>query len=533
MAGPLGSAPGIMVGVGVGTAASAAIEPLIEPGKQEAWAANPNKVLDAGLLARLVAQGGVTLGTAHAQALRHGYASDKVDALVYLAQTVPGVSEALTLYRREGAAGRDFSALFDHALVKAGLDPRYAPMLLELVQNLLSPSEVAGAVQQGHLANPSILPDLATNVTPAPGATAPATPDGQPPTVVPLTQIGIDPVAEAAGSGIEFDRLQVLANLAGLPPGQHELLEMWNRGLIDEASVDAGIREGHTKTKWIGPFKRLRWSVLSHLQYVEARVRGWITNAEMYAGGALTGYTKAQLDLLHSTHGRPLSFRDVARAIRRGAVRLDPTADYTGANPIGANGEKVAPIPDALFRALQQSNIQQQWYDMARVMAVNYPSLFMLNRIVKDDPSYIPRAVTILNYAAYEPIDITAIEAFWNKQAGIAAGGAGGAGGAGAGSSATKSATSSAVRAIKKAYVQGNTTQADATGELTTLGEDPATFPALFTAWNVERTAYLQGLSNTQIRNRYRNQGISEADALALLEERGLDAATATAYLTG
>src|SRR4029077_11633066 len=111
MAGPLGSAPGIIIGVGVGTAAAAALEPAIEIPRQDAWNRLPNRILDAGTLARLVAQGGVDLGAAHAEAQREGYAADKVDALVYLAQTVPGFGEALTLYRRDPAG---FAALWSH-----------------------------------------------------------------------------------------------------------------------------------------------------------------------------------------------------------------------------------------------------------------------------------------------------------------------------------------------------------------------------------------------------------------------------------
>ena len=73
MANPLGSAPGIILGVGVGTAASAAIEPAVEGPRQAAWKGNPIRVLDPSLMAALVAAGGIDLGTAQADAALEGF----------------------------------------------------------------------------------------------------------------------------------------------------------------------------------------------------------------------------------------------------------------------------------------------------------------------------------------------------------------------------------------------------------------------------------------------------------------------------
>ena len=118
MAGPVGSSIGVLTGVAVGGAATVALEPAFEIPRQDAWSRNANRILDVGLLARLVAQGGVDLADAENEAKRDGFAPDKLDALVYLEQTVPGVGEALSLWR----LGLITDALFSHVLVKAGLD---------------------------------------------------------------------------------------------------------------------------------------------------------------------------------------------------------------------------------------------------------------------------------------------------------------------------------------------------------------------------------------------------------------------------
>jgi hypothetical protein len=403
MAGPLGSAPSIILGVGVGEAAAAAIAPLVEPKKQKAWSDNQYAILDPGTLARLAAQGGITLPAARATGELHGLTDDKMDALYYLAQTVPGLGEALTLWRRQTALGNTFDAELDHAIVKSGVDPRYSDALKALVQNLLSPAELANAIQQGHVTDEGILPPIIGSVTPPGGVGSVTAPDGAPPFTVDPTIVALDPITEAAGSGIDLDRLTVLANLVGLPPGAIELLQMWNRGIIDEASVDIGVREGHLKTKWTTPLKRLRWAVLSPLQYVDARVRGWITNQQLYDGGALSGYTQDQLDLLHKTHGRPLSWHQVWVGLQRGGVRLDPTADFTGADPVTATGKASEPIDDTFFKALQQSDVQQQWYDLAWAQRWNYPSAFVLRQMAEGGQLTPDQLAAVLKDLAWEP----------------------------------------------------------------------------------------------------------------------------------
>src|SRR5690242_602788 len=117
----LGSTPSLLLGFAVGGAAQAAFEPALEIPKQQAWASAPNRVLDPGLLAALVAQGGVELGTAESLAAHSGHSKANLDALVYMAQTVPGIAEALHLWR----LGFISDALMQHVLVKEGLDQRY------------------------------------------------------------------------------------------------------------------------------------------------------------------------------------------------------------------------------------------------------------------------------------------------------------------------------------------------------------------------------------------------------------------------
>src|SRR5439155_5662981 len=108
---------------------------------------NPHRLLPVGQLAALIAQGGVPLGEDQRdEALRDGYGADKLDALIYLAQKVPGIAEALSMWRR-GIIKDD---LWTHSLVKQGFDSRYLPHFNELKHaELLGLGDLAYAVVRG------------------------------------------------------------------------------------------------------------------------------------------------------------------------------------------------------------------------------------------------------------------------------------------------------------------------------------------------------------------------------------------------
>jgi hypothetical protein len=259
VAGPLGSTPGIIVGTGVGLAASVALAPAVEIPKQEAWAANPNRILDVGLLARLVAQGGIDLGAAAAEAKRDGFDSDKLDALVYLSQTVPAIGEALILWRR----GLMSDELWGHVLVKAGLDTRYADVLTaNKMAEPLAPAQIALGIVRSLLADPGLMPvDLDTS-----GGVVPA-----------YQQSNIDPVAEAAKAGLTRERLRVLVGEIGLPMSTQQAASAYFRRIIELGDYNRSILEGDVRPEWAHAILEQARQILSSNQYAELELRGYLT----------------------------------------------------------------------------------------------------------------------------------------------------------------------------------------------------------------------------------------------------------------
>lgn len=499
---------GFVTGGAIARASADAVAPALEPVKQHAWQQNPLRVLEANTAARLVAQGAVELAAAEDEASRQGFAAERLRWLVYLNQLAPGVAEALTLYRRQQIG----LELLEHAYAKAQIDPRYWDGLTATAHVLLSPAEIANAVQQGHLANEGILPSPGTATAPPAGYKQPPAPDGQPPTDIPLTTIALDPLTEAAGAGVTKDRLEVMANLAGLPPGAAELLTMRNRNLISEAALDAGLREGHLKTKWLEAFKRLRWDVLSPAEAASARLRTWITKEESYAIGAQHGLTPEQMDLLFLNRGRPASPTQMWRAWARKAI---------GPRGVPTDYEDHA-------KAIAISDIRPEYAELLWQIRFNYPSLFQLDKLVAAGVVDADTAAQWAEWNLYAPEVVQALRAAW-------------AGGGGSTTDANvKKAQTHLWTATHRSYIAEEVATAAVSSRLELLGIPAAAQTQILELWQSERELIRAQLAPADVRKAL-DKGVPNpatgapwtmADATEALIARGWDRADATTYLT-
>jgi hypothetical protein len=210
------------LGYALGHAASPALRPFVQELANDAWQVHPLRPVPATLLAEGVAQGQVDPGWAAEWAEKQGISGDAFRRMVDIANSGPGAAAAFQLRRR----GLIDDAGLARALRREGLEAEWLGPMRQLTQVLLSPAELANARQQGFI-----------------------TPDRQ--------------HAESADHGIDAERAEVLFELAGLPPGAATAQEAANRGLVDRATFDQMIREGHTKTKYTELLWALRRAVLS------------------------------------------------------------------------------------------------------------------------------------------------------------------------------------------------------------------------------------------------------------------------------
>lgn len=363
---------GRAVSEGAGFAWGRAAAPVLAPPLQELRNTINSRFAfvypEAGTLAAGVAQGQVDRKTAETWAAFHGVGHQAFEALVQIENTGPGMAASFDLWRR----GKITEPRFRAALTRAAIEPEWIEALVQTKHVLLDPAAVANAVQQGHLPNAGILPD-------------PVFGDGT--LDIPLTQIDLDPMALFEGHGIDFKTGQVMANLSGLPPPQGELRDMLNRQIITDEAFEAGIREGHTKTKWVGAVKRMARKLLTETTYIDAHLRGWIPADQMYAGTKLHGLTPEDTDLLFKVHGRPLSWHEVVIGLARGG-------EYDG---------PVDMISPPFLRALQQSSLRPEWYNLAWHSRYHLLTPFMLRALTQAGDLTAEQTTAQLVQQGYEP----------------------------------------------------------------------------------------------------------------------------------
>jgi hypothetical protein len=481
-----------MVGVGVGSAAAAALEPLVEPGRQNAWRAHPNRVLDPGIVARLVAQGAVELGAGQEQARREGFDTDKFDQLVYLAQTVPGVSEALEMWRRFDG----FDDLWTHSLTKQGLDARYLPFYNKLKTDILSPGELAASIHRGLIPDPGILlgeqPSGLRKVA-----------------SYPVQQI--DAVAEAAGSGYDPERLAVLVGLQGLPMGVIEAAQSVYRDIITHGDYIAAFNESNNRNEWAEAVLEYARQIPTARDFIENALRGYRTFDEAALGTALHGMSKEHARLIFQNSGRPLNLHQITQALAWGG-KYDP---------------QPGDDPDPYMNSVLIGSVTPAYYGMQDKLKYNLPSAFYFRSLQEQDVLKEAEAETWYLRLGWPP-ELAKLVA--NAYA--------------------KTGTTTADPHVAKAQTQLWTTAhasykareisaGTATTALEKAGVTAAAVPTVLDIWNAERDLIRARLQASDVRKAYQKQDENPAtgaawtrpDALAQLLSLGWSNEDAEAYL--
>lgn len=438
----VGSTPGLLAAAAVGAAASAALEPAFELPRQDAWSNNRNRILDTQLLARLVAQGGIDLSDAHVEAHREGYADDKFDALVYLAQTVPGISEAFDLWRK-GLIG---DGLFAHVLVKAGLDQRYAAPLMSLKEaELVGIGDIAYGIVRGILPAPAYVP-----VPPPTGGTS----------VPRFPPVDADPEELAAKLGFDPQMLHLMVGRSGLSLAPGLAAQALFRGLINKNDFLLAIAEGDLRTEWAETLRDATRQIPSSEQFVEAHLRGWIDKPTMYAGTARHGMSQADTDLEFQIHRRPLTTHQIKQALARGA----------SFNP--EPGE----IQNPYEASVHQANLGPEWYELAIALQGAYPPLFQVNRLVTAGIIDADTGADWMRKSGEADEVVTALHAYWSQTPVVKA------------DPHVTKAENQLWTTIHSGYKKGLLTEAQAQAALPTAGVAAGAIAQVLAIWNVEKS---------------------------------------------
>ncbi len=504
----------VVAGIAIAGAAEDVLRPVLEPAAQTAWANRPFKVLDPATAAQIRARneqagyGGIPLQGVDLtdDARRNGLGTARFYLETEAARTWPGVAQLINLRRRRLAFGGSSGisqADFRDGLRRQGFRTEVIDYLTDLLVEHLDVADIANAIQQGFVPNDGILPAAS-----APDPTW-TTSDGA--FTIPVEQIDIDPTNEAAYHGLDQARLKVLAELVGLPPGEETLLDMWRRGIIGPDGYAAGLREGHTKTKWTAALSARFYQLLNPSVLVNLRLRGYINDGDYHNRMALHGYRAEQANDWFLSAGRPLAPQQMLDLIAR-----------KGPSPTGSGVFTFADFRQGMV----ESDIKPKYSTPAEALYFKYPPLFQLRRAVESGGMTPERAREVMHIERYEPQDIDSLISSWT-------------GGTATVSPWTAKAHNQLWGTIHRSYLSGEIDQTQARNAMATLPFDASEADTILFVWDVEKGLQRKTLTAAQIKKAWKEPAINAEtgqnwttdEALAALIALGYSTVDAQSYL--
>jgi hypothetical protein len=85
---------------------------------------------------------------------------------------------------------------------------------------------------------------------------------------------------EAAKSNLNEQRFASMVLATGEPPGLQEMVSLWLRGALDEATLDTMIAYSRVRTEWSAQVKASGQSTMGGADAIEAAIKGVITQAQ-------------------------------------------------------------------------------------------------------------------------------------------------------------------------------------------------------------------------------------------------------------
>ena len=337
----------------IGGATAGAIEPIIEPIRQDAWRNQPTKVLDAATAAVVQIRGGSPNVDAVSDAEASGYTPERFAAMVLASQSPPDTGSILELLRR---------GLIDEPTARAGLlaagsAPDWVDLLLQLQYLPLSPQDAAMARQQAFI-------DQATQQ------------------------------AIAAKGGVSADDAELQYKISGMPPGIMEGIELLRRGLITEARFAEYVQQGHTKPEYIPDLLQLQKAVLSLPTAVMANLRQQISRDQALEIAAQNGYSADDFQISYEAAGRPPGPMEAISLFRRGAPSPTGSGQFTY---------------DDFATVIARSDLRPEYAQSLWALRENIPGLFELRNLINAGTIPDQLATDLLTKEGYSPELVSAI----------------------------------------------------------------------------------------------------------------------------
>lgn len=337
---------------GATSALGTVISNYMFPVTRQLVGASPHLVPNPNDLAILAARGFAPPDDAATEAGGQGINNTWFNRLATAAQSFPSPADVQELYRRN-EIGQQTALQY---LLHNGFNGNDGNRMLSLSQQVVSIADAALAVLRG-------------NITHTEG------------------------VEIAAANGFSETQFEILIGNTGEPPGVMDMLGMFRRGIIDQATLERGILESRLRDEWIPHILAYRFQPMTTADAIDAFVQNHIDQARLATVAEENGLRAEDLQPLVDTAGEPLSKTEMLTLFKRGEVTAEQVK-----------------------QALRESRLKDKYVDTALLLARAIPPLFTIRQLISSGSITDAEAARLLAEDGYEQSLITAIIHSAHKQ---------------------------------------------------------------------------------------------------------------------
>lgn len=295
---------------------------------------------------------------------------------------------------------------------------------------------------------------------------------------------------EARLGGVDAERFAVMVSSAGNPPGPGEVLDMLNRGIIDQTEAELRFRQGYLRNDAIPIMLRARYRILSGFEVIRAAVQGHLADGDARAKWAASGQEPSEYDVAFATAGRPPGIEQMLHLWHRGVVS---EAD--------------------VVQAIRESDVKDKYIPAVMRLGDYLPPPRTVTTLLSHGAIDVGTAHTLFQASGLSPELATAYvnSALHAK---------------------TASAKQLTVSQVTKLYSEGVFTRGQALDKLSLVGYDTTAGNLVLDLADAEAEGKLRTQAVSAIRVRFLSQKLTEAQAHAALAAVGIDAAQTDRLLT-
>jgi hypothetical protein len=481
---PLEITAGLAIGTGLGGGIEDAVKPRLELFRQGQWQGHPDVALTPGVAAEVAAENYAAYQLMADEAARNGYNPERFQHLYDVTVTAPGMGELLNMLRR----GTINPGNFTHGLRKAKLEPSWDNALADLANQKLPGPDIAYMVVRGVLPDAGMLgmalPTQADNLNLPP-------------------QLALDPVAEAALTGWDKERLRAFVGRSGLAMAPGLAAQARFRKILTQNDYELTIARGDLYPAFAAPVLEVSRQIPTVGEAVQWQLRGFTDRAGRLAYTQKHGMVDADSDVIYDVSGRAPAVHAIATGLARGA-------QYPG---------DYGMVPEPYKAAIQRSDIRPEFADIVYHDRFGYPSGFQIRAETQNGTLSQPQAEQILLEVGWAPKWATLFSTAW--AGGTATGG----------DKHVAKAETQLWSTAHRSYVAEEIDGPTATTAIEAAGVTPASAPAVLALWGHERSLIRKQLSPAQIKKALKDGLMTQAEAMTALLARGYDQADATILL--